>query len=103
MASKHVLFSGYIRQDQADRLRELSKRTKVSASEYMRQGVDLVLAEFEAGNTTAGVPGTTPWYERDRETIQEALKWAAENPITKGPVVAETAPSSPDPVDDGLS
>lgn len=103
MASKHVLFSGYIRQDQADRLRELSKRTKVSASEYMRQGVDLVLAEFEAGNTTVGVPGTTPWYERDKETIQEALKWAAENPVGKAPVVTETPPPSDEGTSDGLS
>lgn len=37
----------YLDEEQLEKLRELSDRTKVSVAEYVRQGVELALAEHE--------------------------------------------------------
>jgi hypothetical protein len=35
----------YVRRDQSNQLRELSRRTKVPIAEWIRQGIDKVLAQ----------------------------------------------------------
>jgi hypothetical protein len=45
VVSTHVLVS----QDQVDRLRELSRRTRVAQSEYLREAVDDLLSKYGKG------------------------------------------------------
>lgn len=43
VVSTHVL----VEQEKVDRLRELSKRTRVAQSEYLREAVDDLLSKYE--------------------------------------------------------
>lgn len=43
VVSTHVL----VEQDKVDRLRELSKRTRIAQSEYLREAVDDLLSKYD--------------------------------------------------------
>ena len=45
---KKELMSIYVDDEQAAALRALSKRTKVAAQVYLREGLDMVLAKYKA-------------------------------------------------------
>ena len=47
MAKKKVSTTVYITEEQDQRLKELSKRTKVPVSVYIREGIDLALQHYE--------------------------------------------------------
>jgi predicted DNA-binding protein len=47
MARKKISTTVYITPEQNERLKLLHQRTKVPVAEYIRQGIDLVLAEHE--------------------------------------------------------
>lgn len=47
MSDKKVATTVYLTVDQRDKLRTLSGKTRVPASEYIRQGVDMVLSRHE--------------------------------------------------------
>jgi len=47
MASDKVSTTVYITRGQDERLKTLSKRTKVPVAEYIRQGIDLVLERYQ--------------------------------------------------------
>lgn len=47
MSSRKVATTVYLTVDQRDKLRTLAETTRVPISEYIRQGVDMVLAEHE--------------------------------------------------------
>ena len=47
VADKKVSTTVYITRDQAERLKILHARTKVPVAEYIRQGIDWVLAQNE--------------------------------------------------------
>lgn len=47
MASDKVSTTVYITRAQDERLKALSKRTKVPVAEYIRQGIDLVLDRYQ--------------------------------------------------------
>ncbi len=46
MARKKISTTVYITPEQSDRLKLLHDRTKVPVAEYIRQGIDLVLAKY---------------------------------------------------------
>ncbi|HZZ83366.1 MAG TPA: ribbon-helix-helix domain-containing protein [Anaeromyxobacteraceae bacterium] len=48
MARKKISTTIYITPEQAERLKLLNERTKVPVAEYIRQGIDLVLAQYRA-------------------------------------------------------
>jgi predicted DNA-binding protein len=47
MARKKISTTVYITPEQDERLKELHERTKVPVAEYIRQGIDLVLKQYE--------------------------------------------------------
>jgi predicted DNA-binding protein len=47
MARKKITTTIYITADQERKLKELSQRTKVPVSVYIREGIDLVLGRYE--------------------------------------------------------
>ncbi|MCB0219571.1 MAG: ribbon-helix-helix domain-containing protein [Chrysiogenetes bacterium] len=47
MASNKVSTTVYLERAQDERLKALSKRTRVPVAEYIRQGVDLVLQRYQ--------------------------------------------------------
>jgi len=47
MASDKVSTTVYLLRSQDERLKALSKRTKVPVAEYIRQGVDLVIERYQ--------------------------------------------------------
>ena len=46
MARKKISTTIYITEDQERKLKELSRRTKVPVSVYIREGIDLVLERY---------------------------------------------------------
>jgi predicted DNA-binding protein len=46
MARKKISTTVYITPEQSERLKLLHDRTKVPVAEYIRQGIDLVLAKY---------------------------------------------------------
>jgi hypothetical protein len=46
VVSTHVL----VEQDKVDRLRDLSRRTRIAQSEYLREAVDDLLSKYEKEN-----------------------------------------------------
>ncbi len=46
MSRKKLSTTVYITEEQSERLKELSARTKVPVAEYIRQGIDLVLEKY---------------------------------------------------------
>jgi predicted DNA-binding protein len=46
MSRKKLSTTVYITEEQNERLKELSARTKVPVAEYIRQGIDLVLEKY---------------------------------------------------------
>lgn len=50
--SRFAQFMCYLSHLQISRLRELSKRTKVPAAEFVRQGVSMALKKFDPENET---------------------------------------------------
>lgn len=46
VVSTHVL----VEQEKVDKLRELSRRTRIAQSEYLREAVDDLLVKYERGN-----------------------------------------------------
>ncbi len=46
MARKKISTTIYITEEQDEKLKELSRRTKVPVSVYIREGVDLVLERY---------------------------------------------------------
>ena len=46
MSRKKLYTTVYITEEQNERLKELSARTKVPVAEYIRQGIDLVLEKY---------------------------------------------------------
>lgn len=62
MSRKKISSTIYITQEQSDRLKLLHERTKVPISVYIREGIDLVLKQYESslpGQMTL-VPDATP-------------------------------------------
>lgn len=60
MTEKKISITTYITQEQDRRLKELSKRTKVPVSVYIREGIDLVLDNYKnmlPGQLNLEVPG----------------------------------------------
>ena len=47
MSRKKISTTVYITPEQDARLKELHQRTKVPVAEYIRQGIDLVLEQYE--------------------------------------------------------
>lgn len=47
MNEKKISITTYITQEQDQRLKELSKRTKVPVSVYIREGIDMVLERYK--------------------------------------------------------
>ncbi len=47
MARKKISTTIYITPEQNDALKTLNERTKVPVAEYIRQGIDLVLAKYK--------------------------------------------------------
>jgi predicted DNA-binding protein len=47
MARKKISTTIYITEEQDRQLKELSKRTKVPVSVYIREGIDLILERYE--------------------------------------------------------
>ena len=47
MARKKIATTVYITEDQDQRLKELSKRTKVPVSVYIREGIDMALEKYK--------------------------------------------------------
>jgi predicted DNA-binding protein len=47
MARKKISTTIYITEEQDRQLKELSKRTKVPVSVYIREGIDLILQRYE--------------------------------------------------------
>ena len=47
MASNKVSTTVYLERAQDERLKALSKRTRVPVAEYIRQGVDMVLQRYQ--------------------------------------------------------
>lgn len=47
MAEKKLSTTVYITEEQDQKLKELSRRTKVPVSVYIREGIDLVLERYE--------------------------------------------------------
>ena len=47
MGRRHVSTTCYLDEDQVLKLRQLSEVTKVPVAEWVRQGIDLVLAEVD--------------------------------------------------------
>lgn len=62
MSRKKISSTVYMTTEQSERLKLLSERTKVPASVYIREGIDLVLRQYE--NLLPGqiplVPEATP-------------------------------------------
>ncbi|MEW6777309.1 MAG: ribbon-helix-helix domain-containing protein [Bdellovibrionota bacterium] len=58
MASDKVSTTVYITRTQDERLKALSKRTKVPVAEYIRQGIDLVLDRYQ--DQIPGQQGSLP-------------------------------------------
>jgi hypothetical protein len=48
MSRKKISSTIYVTPEQSERLKLLSERTKVPASVYIREGIDLVLKRYEA-------------------------------------------------------
>ncbi len=48
MSRKKVSSTVYLTTEQSERLKLLSERTKVPASVYIREGIDLVLRQYES-------------------------------------------------------
>ena len=48
MAEKKLSTTVYITEEQDQKLKELSRRTKVPVSVYIREGIDLVLERYES-------------------------------------------------------
>jgi predicted DNA-binding protein len=46
MARKKITTTIYITEDQDQKLKELSRRTKVPVSVYIREGIDLILERY---------------------------------------------------------
>jgi predicted DNA-binding protein len=46
MSRKKVSTTVYITEEQNERLKQLSARTKVPVAEYIRQGIDLILEKY---------------------------------------------------------
>lgn len=57
MARRKVSTTVYLTPEQDASLKALSARTKVPVAEYVRQGIDLVLAKYEDR-----LPGQTAWF-----------------------------------------
>ena len=58
MARKKITTTIYITEEQDRKLKELSRRTKVPVSVYIREGVDLILERYKSilpGQLTLGV------------------------------------------------
>jgi hypothetical protein len=47
MARKKISTTVYITQEQSEQLKLLNKKTKVPVAEYIREGIDLVLAKHK--------------------------------------------------------
>jgi predicted DNA-binding protein len=47
MARKKISTTIYITPEQNERLKLLSEKTKVPVAEYIRQGIDLILAKYQ--------------------------------------------------------
>lgn len=47
MASRKTALTIYVTLDQAERLRQLNERTKVPVAVYIREGVDMMLSNYE--------------------------------------------------------
>ena len=47
MSRKKLSTTVYITPEQNDRLKQLNDKTKVPVAEYIRQGIELVLAKYE--------------------------------------------------------
>ncbi|HMQ10134.1 MAG TPA: ribbon-helix-helix domain-containing protein [Oligoflexia bacterium] len=47
MSRKKISTTVYITEEQNEMLKLLNKKTKVPIAEYIRQGIDLVLKEYE--------------------------------------------------------
>lgn len=45
------MITAYLRPDQKEKIDELSKRTRVPAAEYLREGIDLVLDRYREVRT----------------------------------------------------
>ena len=58
MARKKITTTIYITEEQDRKLKELSRRTKVPVSVYIREGIDLILERYKSilpGQLTLGV------------------------------------------------
>ena len=58
MARKKISTTIYITEEQDQKLKELSKRTKVPVSVYIREGIDLIIDRYSTvlpGQLTLGV------------------------------------------------
>jgi predicted DNA-binding protein len=58
MARKKISTTVYITEDQDQKLKELSRRTKVPVSVYIREGIDLILERYHSvlpGQLSLGV------------------------------------------------
>jgi predicted DNA-binding protein len=58
MARKKITTTIYITEEQDQKLKELSRRTKVPVSVYIREGIDLILERYKSilpGQLTLGV------------------------------------------------
>jgi hypothetical protein len=64
MARKKISTTVYITPEQSERLKLLHERTRVPVAEYVRQGIDLVLAKYRGALpgqlTLDDVGGSTP-------------------------------------------
>ncbi len=64
MASDKVSTTVYLLRSQDERLKALSKRTKVPVAEYIRQGVDMVLDRYQ--DQIPGQQGLFPVGEKEK-------------------------------------
>ena len=58
MARKKISTTIYITEEQDQKLKELSRRTKVPVSVYIREGIDLIIERYKTvlpGQLTLGV------------------------------------------------
>ena len=67
MSRKKISTTVYITPEQNDRLKLLNEKTKVPMAEYIRQGIELVLAKYEHH-----LPGQQTWFGVPSETAAPA-------------------------------
>jgi len=58
----------YIREDQKQKLRELNTRTKVPISEYVRQGIELMLEEHRESGALDDLPEGSENADKDKDS-----------------------------------